>query len=83
MKTFELTPTNGRKSFYKKAIVEQDNEMSYLMSYGTKVAHYNHDTNKMIVNRCDSQTTAAHINAFLDFYGFDKCTKKQLENYNK
>jgi hypothetical protein len=82
MKTFYLNPINGRKSFNNKARVEQEFEISYLYSYDTKVAHYNHDTNKMTVNGYYSLTTGIHINAFLDFYGFDNCTKKELENYN-
>lgn len=82
MKTFELTPTNGRKSFYGKAIIEQDGNISYLYSYGTKVAHYNHETNKMIINGWYSRTTATHINAFLSCYGFDTLTKKEMLNYN-
>jgi hypothetical protein len=82
MTTFELKPTNGRKSFYGKCKVEQENNISYLYSYNTKVAHYDHETNKMVVNGYYSLTTAKHTNAFLEFYGFDKCNKKQLENYN-
>lgn len=82
MNTFELTPVNNRKSFYGKCRVEVDNGISYLISYTTKVAHYNHETNKMTVNGYYSPTTATHINAFLSYYGFDTCNKKQLENYN-
>jgi hypothetical protein len=36
----------------------------------------------MVVNGYYSVTTGTHINTFLDFYGFDTCTKKELENYN-
>lgn len=81
MKTFELTPANGRKSFYNKCRVEEEFGISYLYSYNTKVAHYNHETNQMVVNGYFSQTTASHINAFLNYYGFDSCSKKELENY--
>lgn len=56
--------------------------MSILYSYDTVVATYDHLSNKMTVNGWYSDTTATHINAFLDFYGFDTCTKKELENYN-
>ena len=83
MTTFELSPVNNRKSFYGKCRVEQDGNISYLISYTTKVAHYNHETNVMTVNGYYSPTTATHINAFLSYYGFDTCNKKQLENYNK
>lgn len=82
METFELTPINSRKSFYGKAKVKTENNISQLISYSTVVAEYNHETNKMTVNGWYSATTANHINAFLDFYGFDTCTKKELENYN-
>lgn len=84
--TFQLIPANGRKSFYGKAIVIQEkNEngdvISVLQSYETKVAKYNHTTNKMEVFGWYSSTTAHHINSFLVHYGFNKCNKKQLENY--
>ena len=82
MKTFDLVPTNGRKSFSGKAIVKQNDNISVLTSYNTKVAQYDHNTNIITVNGYYSPTTASHINAFLNFYGFDSCTKKELENYN-
>jgi hypothetical protein len=83
MVTFELTPTDSRKSFYNKCRVEQIDNISTLISYSTKVAEYNHITNKMTVHGYYSPTTARHINAFLKCYGFDMCSKKELENYNK
>jgi hypothetical protein len=87
MKVIELHPTNGRKSFYGKCrviVVDEGNRtVSKLISYETEVAKYIHQDNKMIVNGWYSSTTANHINAFLSFYGFDKCSKKELENYNK
>lgn len=82
MKTFSLNPTNGRKSYGNKATVIENDNISVLMSYNTEVATYNHLTNKMQINGYFSPTTAQHQNAFLDFYGFDTCTKKELENYN-
>jgi hypothetical protein len=83
MKKFELTPTNGRQSFNRKCIVEEDNGISTLISYNTNVATYNHENNHMIVLGYYSATTLTHINAFLDYYGFDICTKKELiETYN-
>ena len=54
---------------------------SDLVSYESRVASYNHNTNEMSVYSCVSTTTARHINAFLEYYGFEKCTKKQLQNY--
>lgn len=82
MKTFELTPTNGRKSFYGKARVIEENGVSQLESYDTIVAEYNPRGNKVRVFGYYSPTTATHINAFLNYYGFDSCSKKELENYN-
>jgi aspartate ammonia-lyase len=80
MKTFNLNPVNGRKSFYGKAIVIEENGISKLKSYDKIVAEYNHDDNYMKVYAYHSITTLTHINSFLDYYGFDTCTKKELEN---
>jgi len=78
----ELKPVNGRKSFGSKCRVETiDGVLSYLYSYNTKVAHYFHDTNKMVVYAYYSPTTLTHINSFLSYFGFDTCTKKQLEEF--
>lgn len=82
MNTFQLTPVNNRKSFYGKCRVIEENGISKLQSYNTIVAEYNHAENKMKVNGYYSQTTASHINAFLSYYGFDTCNKKELESYN-
>lgn len=79
--TTNLNPTNGQKSFYNKAKMERVNNVTRLQSYNTIVATYNHDTNEMKINGYYSQTTAKHINAFLSYFGFDTCNKKQLENY--
>lgn len=81
MKDILKTPYN-RKSFYNKAIVKIENNISYLYSYNTLVAEYNHVTNKVKVNGWYSSTTARHINAFLNLYGFDSCSKQELINYN-
>ena len=69
MKTYELTPNNGRKSFYGKAIVQiSDNGEEVLLSYNTP-----------IVKRVDGKlirlwsgwtaTTGSHIKSFC---GLDK-----------
>ena len=83
MQSFKLEPINGEKSFYGKAIVIAENNVSKLKSYDTIVAVYNHETNEMRVDGWHSETTARHINAFLNYYGFDTCSKKELENYNQ
>lgn len=82
MRTFNLTPVNGRKSFYDKCRVVKKDGISYLYSYNTNVSQYEHATNKMVVNGWYSNTTATHINAFLNYYGFDMCSKQELMNYN-
>ena len=76
-----LNPTNGQKSFYNKAVMIRENNVTRLQSYNTIVATYNHVTNDMKISGYYSQTTAKHINAFLSYFGFDTCNKKQLENY--
>lgn len=84
MKTYKLLPTDGRKSFGGKCKVVEYEEcgetVATLYSYDRKVAEYNHDTNIMTVHGWYSVTTAKHINAFLNFFGFDTCTKQQLKN---
>ena len=82
MKTFELEPNNGRKSFYGKAIVIIENNVAKLKSYDTIVCEYDMNNNKMLVFGWYSNTTAKHISAFLNYYGFDTCTKKELLTYN-
>ena len=81
MKTFELVPINGRKSFYRKAIVETNGNISDLRSFDTIVASLNHKTNKVTVNGWYSVTTANHINAFLDYYGKPQMSKKEMINF--
>jgi hypothetical protein len=83
MRTFELMPVDGRKSFNGKARVIEEKGVSKLLSYDTVVAEYSDLSGKMTVHGYFSPTTARHINAFLNYYGFDQCTKKELENYNK
>lgn len=88
MKTYELTPVNGRKSFYGKCRVEESenfggDKISVLRSYDTEVAEYNHNTNKMLVRGWYSNTTASHINAFLDHFGYETTNKEGMESYNE
>lgn len=82
MKRFILEPKNGRKSFGNKCMVEVEKvdkkTRSRLISYTMEVATYDHEDNVMKVKGYYSPTTMAHINAFLDHYGFDMATKKEL-----
>jgi hypothetical protein len=78
-----LQPTQGQKSFYNKAKIHNNSEGKILLtSYNTHVATFDTIHNKMYVYGYFSQTTAKHINSFLELYGFKRCNKKQLENYN-
>lgn len=70
MKKYELTPIDGRKSFYGKAfVIVDDDNTETLYSYGTKIITR---TNKGDFVRHWggwSQTTGRHIKAFC---GLDK-----------
>ena len=78
MKTFYINQKkNNHVNYY-----EINGEIwSDLISYTIRVASYNHTSNEMSVYGWFSSTTAKHINDFLEYYGFEKCNKKQLENY--
>ena len=75
MKRFILEGTSN------KARVEEVDGVSTLFSYETEVAKFYHVSNKMEVFGYFSATTMRHINKFLEFYGFDMCTKKELEKH--
>lgn len=79
----ELKPIEHVKSFYRKAILIHVKKITKLRSYETIVAEYNHKTNKITVFGWYSQTTGRHINAFLEYYGFDKMTKKEMVENEK
>ncbi len=68
MKIFELTPTSGRKSFYGKAKVIEENNTAKLISYTTVVAEYDLISREFKVNGDYSVTTKGHIRAFKSFY---------------
>lgn len=69
MKAFELKPTNGRKSFYNKAeVIEQDNGDIELRSYQTIVARIRNGKFERLWSGY-SATTINHVNAFLDAFG--------------
>lgn len=79
MKTIELTPVNGRKSFYGKCKVEIFGNLKSLISYGTKVASY--DGSSLWISNDPSHltnTTLTHINAFLVYCGFNTMTKQEI-----
>ena len=65
MRTYELTPTDGRKSFYGKAVVVvEDNGTETLYSYGTPIVK--RLVSGELVKLWDgwTATTGRHIQAF-------------------
>lgn len=74
---YEIIPTNGRKSFYGKAIVTENNGEKVLTSYETEVAKI--DNKGQFIKLWDdySTTTMNHINAFRMMNNLDVITKKQ------
>lgn len=80
MKTFELQPIDGRKSFYNKAkVTELDNGDIELTSYTTIVARIHNGKFERLWNGY-SATTMRHINAFLYVYGIQDGGKVWWEN---
>jgi len=85
MKTFELTPVNGSKSFYGKCRVEQRDQILTLKSYDTNVAKYSKKTDSLIITKDKkhlTNTTLTHINAFLVYIGRNTMTKKEVLKNN-
>ena len=81
MKTFELIPTNGRKSFHRKCIVIETPEgHKYLRSYNTIVAVFTKEgTFEITAKERDlSKTTLTHIKEFQIFCNVKKQTKKDM-----
>ena len=77
---YELQPTNGRKSFGRKAIVYDDGKTAQLRSYDTIVAEVTYwHPDKAVVYGWYSSTTAIHINTFLDKYWFKTMTREEME----
>lgn len=75
-----------RKSFYRKARIYKDNNGNILlMSYETIVAKITDkiatkdNIEKVEVYGYYSNTTARHINEFLQQHGYPKMTKKEME----
>lgn len=60
-----LEPSDGKKSFNKKAKVYHSGSFLYLQSYDEIVARYNINTSEFKVYGLYSQTTRRHIKAFM------------------
>lgn len=71
MKMFKLSPADGRKSFYNKAVVIEDRGVKTLYSYNTPVCRINRRGRVQRLWSGESATTMRHVNAFLDTYGID------------
>lgn len=84
---YELKPQfDSAKSFYHKAnIYRNDKGSIFLMSYETIVAEIKDQITtdigkkQAIVYGWYSKTTARHINEFLQQNGFNKMSKKEME----
>ena len=79
--SYELTPVNGRKSFYGKCKVLSTPEgHKYLKSYGTTVATFTDDGTLEITKKESelTNTTLTHIRAFLVHIGKQPLTKQQI-----
>ena len=65
MKMYELIPTNGRKSFYGKAVVHQENNRTEtLYSYNTAIIKRLPDGTLQRLYDGWTQTTGNHIKSF-------------------
>ena len=80
MKTtkYELTPTNGRKSFYGKASVEVKGDTKTLKSYDTPVCRIKGGDVTLMEKWDYSVTTITHVRAFLESNGFEAGGKAQI-----
>lgn len=77
MKTYEPTPTDGRKSFYNKALVTiDDNGTETLYSYNTPIVKRLASGELVRMWNGWSATTGRHIKAFC---GLNKAEFEKLE----
>ena len=74
---YEVIPQNGRKSFYGKAIVTEENGIRTLTSYTTDVARI--DTKGRFTRLWDgySVTTMNHVNSFRIMCGLEPISKRE------
>ena len=86
MHVYELNPMfNSRKSFYGKAVVEEDPKTGdlTLKSYGTRVAviaapRFHGEERKLRVFGTYSVTTLRHIKEFMKQNGYPLMSKKKI-----
>lgn len=79
MKIYELKPTNGRKSFYGKALVKETENEIILQSYETDVCKIDKNGHFIKLWNGYSVTTMNHINAFLSLFDIPFMRKKEWE----
>ena len=79
-KTTELLPDNGRKSFYRKALIHETAIGIFLQSYETIVAMIDNQGNFHKLWSGYSATTSNHISAFMRLYGLHAIGKKEWLN---
>ena len=77
---YELTPDNGRKSFYGKAKVYQRDGWTVLQSYDTYVCAINSNGDFLRYWDGYSATTARHIATFCRAHGLSVPCKAEWEN---
>lgn len=88
MKSFELYPIDGRKSFYGKArVFENDHGAAILKSYDTDVCMIDARGEFHRLWSGESATTMRHVSAFLYHYGIDGggvawWRRQTVENFN-
>lgn len=75
MRTYDLIPTDGRKSFYGKAVVVENGGTRTLWSYGTAIVREKKDGSLVRMWSGWSATTGRHIKAFC---GLNKTEFMQL-----
>ena len=81
MRNYELLPQfDSKKSFYGKARVEEENNISTLYSYDSKIIELDRTTNKLkrVYMAGFSKTTLRHVKEFLRQNDFDVNTLKDV-----
>lgn len=79
MTTYLKPVYDSRKSFYNKAVVEENEKEIVLYSYKTKVAVIDKTSNKCKITGTYSYTTLRHIKEFLLQNNFSCGSKKEIE----
>lgn len=74
-----LVPVDGRKSFYRKCYVLENEKEKRLYSYDTLVAKFINGKMYRIWGGY-SVTTMRHINSFADYCGIEEGGKKWWDN---